>query len=220
MGTIIENFPDGASNSCARNNFKVRVAKAALPLLSIVALAGCAIHPVQQDVTNLPTKVIVERIRCEARLAIVDKAIDLLRKETKDPTGRSAAIADRLEKARGGPIVFNPAGLPLETQRIFYNRYINTVIAYDFLFNITEDNKVGAVADPVRLITNGTFGVGVTGSSDFNRNNLRNFELSDSFGRLLENRDLPCTKDYLPENYVYPIAGTVGLRGLIETSSI
>jgi hypothetical protein len=217
MGTIVENFTDGFLGTFSRKNLGALATKAILPLLSAAALGGCAIHPVQRDVTNLPLKIVVDRIRCEARLAVLDKAIGLLR-QSKDPTGRSAVIADRLESQRGGPIVFNPVELPTTQQRMFYNRYINTVIAYDFLFNITEDNKVAGAVDPIRLITNGTAGIGINGSSDFNRNNLRKFDLSDSFGNLLSNKKLDCgTKDYVPDNYVYPIAGSVGLREIIDT---
>jgi hypothetical protein len=33
------------------------------------AAAGCAIHPLPEDVTGVPTYVIAKKIRCEARTA-------------------------------------------------------------------------------------------------------------------------------------------------------
>ena len=90
-------------------------------------------------------------------------------------------------------------------------------IAYDFTFDITEDNKALAVLDPVRLITNGTAGIGLSGSGEFNRNNSRHFVISDNFANLLSNASLPCRDDDKPKNFAYPIAGSVGIAELIDT---
>lgn len=227
---------NGIINGCLRRLSRA-AAKPLFPLLSAFALAGCSIHPIQKDVTNLQTKQVVDRIRCEARLAIVDKAIDLLRKKADEldqaaaepKNARIAAklstgaqtlriIADGLVPQRGGKIIFNPGILPRGEPLDFYNRYINTVIAYDFMFNITEDNKVSAAADPVRLITGGIVGAGLSGSSELTRNNVRTFKLSDTFGELLKNDVLQCdSPDYLPGNYVYPITGSIGLRDIVHT---
>jgi hypothetical protein len=215
-----------------------RIGAGARSLFSLVfagALAACSIHPTQEDVTRVPTKHIVDRIRCEARLAIVDKAIDLLRQKAEawerdaalPENMRSAAkfrkdaqrlrdIADGLVPRRRGPVFFRPEILPPGEPISFYNRYINTVIAYDFMFNITEDNKVAAAADPLRAITGGVVGGGLSGSSELTRNNVRTFKLSDTFGELLDNRDLDCASDYLPGNYVYPITGSIGLRDIVH----
>ena len=46
-------------------------------------------------------------------------------------------------------------------ERFIYEKYIITGIAYDFTFDITEDNSGAGVADPIRLITNGTYGIGL-----------------------------------------------------------
>src|SRR5947207_2693314 len=79
-------------------------------MLSVGALylSGCAIHPVQQDVTGLPTPVIVDRIRCETRLAIQDKSIELLRSYKEGNDERSKELADRLVAIRGRPTVVDP----------------------------------------------------------------------------------------------------------------
>lgn len=187
-------------------------------LIAVVALSsalsmGCAIHPVQQDVTGIPTTAIVDHIRCETRLAIQDKAIDLLEVYG---TSQARALATRFASGRGEPWRVDPnTDLPDPKERAFYNRYIETGIAYDFTFDITEDNKGGIVADPVRLITSGTAGLGLSGSSELNRNSTRHFIMSDTFDNLLRNPKLHCT-DTAP-NYIYPIAGAVGMTELIST---
>ena len=65
----------------APHAFWAGVARSVLPLLSLI-VSGCSIHPVQQDVTGVKPKDLVNFIRCEARLAIQDKAIEMLRGET------------------------------------------------------------------------------------------------------------------------------------------
>src|SRR5215208_6823125 len=51
-------------------------------LFSVAAIAlsflgaGCAIHPLPEDVTGVPTYYIVRQIRCEARSAVIETAIN------------------------------------------------------------------------------------------------------------------------------------------------
>jgi hypothetical protein len=206
-----------------------------LVVFPVAVLGGCAIHPVQQDVTGLPTTQIVRRIRCEARLAIIDKAIGMLGREAEKLADEPAlsfygltreqqlrklqSIAEKLNAGRTQTIEhIGVSELPTPRSRAFYIRYIDTVIAYDFLFNITEGGTAAAVADPVRLISNGSVGFGLNAGGTLRRNNLRNFALSDQFDDLLFDKKLQCRyPDYLPDNYVHPIAGAVGLRGAIDT---
>ena len=48
--------------------------------------AGCAIHPLPEDVTGVPTYYIVRQIRCEARSAVISSAINGLNNyEIDDP---------------------------------------------------------------------------------------------------------------------------------------
>jgi hypothetical protein len=212
-------------NSC-KQDFTMRGAvKIALPLISASVLAACSIHPVQQDVTGVPPRSIVDRIRCEARLAVLDKAINVVRRAaatlratTPLAANKFDAVAITLESQRGGPIDFDPRNLPTDGARSFYGRYINTVIAYDFLTQGTETNTVALAADPVRLITNGTVGITLGGRGELSRDNQRHFAIADSFEELLYDRTLKCeSSDYLPENFIYPVSGRVGLREVIDT---
>ncbi|MFZ8354239.1 hypothetical protein ACO1L2_13745, partial [Staphylococcus aureus] len=82
------------------------------------------------------------------------------------------------QRNRSKPIKFDPRELPTAGAKSFYRRYINTVIAYDFLMQGVENNKVALVADPVRLITNGAAGIALGGSSELMRDNQRHFSLA------------------------------------------
>jgi len=186
--------------------------KPAFVSMTAVLLAGCSTHPLQQDVTGVPTSVLVEYIRCETRLAIQDKAIDLLVHEKPDNP-----LISQLKTGRSFPW---PPGLRAHMnahERAVYDQYIKTGIAYDFSLDITEDNTASGAVDPVRLITNGTVGIGLSASGDFKRENLRHFVVSETAQDLLENDKLPCGPNYKSSNYTYPIAGKIGIDELIST---
>jgi hypothetical protein len=186
-----------------------------LPLLSLI-VSGCSVHPVQQDVTGVPPVEIIHHIRCETRLAIQDKAIGLLFNYKGGQYEPSIKLAESLKAQRGQVWKFDPRILTTREERAFYNRYIQTGIAYDFTLDITEDDKAALLADPIRLITNGVAGVGVGASGEFSRENARRFIMSDTFAKLLADDHLPCRGDGVP-NFVYPIAGSIGIRELIST---
>ncbi|MEH2562439.1 hypothetical protein [Bradyrhizobium sp. AZCC 2289] len=199
----------------APHAFWAAAARLVLPLLSLI-VSGCSIHPVQQDVTGVPPVDIIHHIRCETRLAIEDKAIELLLAYKGGQHEPSINLAKSLQTQRGQVWKFDPRILTTQEERAFYNRYIRTGIAYDFTLDITEDNKAALLADPVRLITNGVAGIGVGASGEFSRNNARRFIMSDTFAKLLADDHLVCGSEGV-ENFVYPIAGRIGIRELIST---
>jgi hypothetical protein len=199
----------------APHAFRAGATRLVLPLLSLI-VSGCSIHPVQQDVTGVPPVDIIHHIRCETRLAIEDKAIELLFAYKGGQHEPSINLAKSLQARRGRVWKFDPRTLTTQEERAFYNRYIQTGIAYDFTLDITEDNKAALLADPVRLITNGVVGIGVGASGEFSRNNARRFIMSDTFAKLLADDHLVCGGDGA-ENFVYPIAGRIGIRELIST---
>jgi hypothetical protein len=202
-----------------------RSARAASCLAPVIAAlsAGCSIHPIQEQVTGLPTTDLVKYIRCETRLAIQDKAIALLKVEAARKSGIDPAVVTSptiqyLETMRGQlwpPYLRSQMNAD---ERFIYDKYISTGIAYDFTFDITEDNLGAGVADPIRLITNGTYGVGLTASGDYRRQNVRHFVVSETAkSLLLQTPELYCLPEYRPSSYTYPISGNIGIRELIST---
>jgi hypothetical protein len=218
--------------SIAFGNIRCGACPARYLALAIAALSGgCSIHPVQQEVTGIKTDDLVQFIRCETRLAIQDKAIDLLKDEyatardlyvqthgVEPPFGPSPLISV-LTSYRGGywpPARIIKAGMNAH-ERAIYDKYIETGIAFDFSFDITEGNSGSGVADPIRLITNGTYGIGLSASGNYMRQNLRHFVVSDTAQSLLENVKLKCLSDYRGTSYTYPMSGRIGMKELIST---
>jgi hypothetical protein len=161
--------------------------------------------------SSLPTVNIVNHIRCESRLAIQKKAIELLRDKHGD-----TKLAYKLEHILGLGEVWNvnPYTELTAVECAFYFRYIQIGIAFNFTFDVTEDNKAALMADPIRLITNGMAGIGVNSSGEA----IRTFIVSETFARLLEDTIPGCGKSPLrPENFAYPVAGSIGMDELIST---
>jgi hypothetical protein len=214
MDVVIGKKGGHGERTGAPHTLRAGAARSVVLLFSLI-VAGCSIHPVQQDVTGVPPVEIIHHIRCETRLAIQDKAIELLLNYRDGQHQPSVALANSLKEIRGQAWNFDPRSLTTQEERAFYNRYILTGIAYDFTLDITEDNRATLLADPVRVITNGVAGVGLDASGDFSRNNARRFIMSDTFAKLLGDPRLACG-DRAP-NFAYPIAGRIGMKELIST---
>src|SRR5690349_18485200 len=115
----------------------LRLCAAALALTS----AGCAIHPLPEDFSGVPTDTIVQQIRCETRQAIIDSALgwlteeENLREHLVDLHSRNIGLQFR----SGRPIQqFRPElfrGRVRDRVRLFFD----TGIAYHFELQMTEN---------------------------------------------------------------------------------
>jgi hypothetical protein len=178
-------------------------------------LGGCAIHPLSVDVTRFDTNAIVLHIRCEAREALKHATTAFLldpRTPVPDSTRRSAqALADGTIKYED----FDPGKLD-RTARFYLLKYDNSAIAYDFTFDMAEDTAIGANVSFLSTMTGGAVGLAVGAGTDRQRQTIRNFRVSDTFGELRTMRE--CAYPYEHHrNYVYPVTGSIGLDEMVRT---
>jgi hypothetical protein len=176
-----------------------------------VGLPGCAIHPLPDETTGFRTREIVHHIRCEARAAIKRAIIDYF-KHAKLPD-----LAEQLEHSI--PLEQLDAFLRGAPDKVRANvvKYERAAIGYDFTFDITEQNTVGAEVDFINVFSRGTFSIGPKGQSDLQRQTVRIFRVNDTFHELILLDSKRCTEDGSPENFLYPVAGTIGLGEMIKT---
>jgi len=93
--------------------------------------------------------------------------------------------------------------------------YKTASIAYDFDFNITERNNAsGDVTAMIPFLNGGNFSLTANAGSNLTRNTIRNFKIVDSFDEL---RAIKCQPDYLATNFIYPIAGDIGVYEVVST---
>ena len=191
-----------------------------------IAMSGCAIHPLPEDFSGVPTTTIVKQIRCETRQAVIQLALGWL----TDPENLDLGRVDRRSRDVGlqfarqqRPIQqFHPklfSGHAKEVVQLFYE----TGVAYNFDLEMTEVNNLNTEINLLRALTGSTFTLGIKARADRSRKNERFFTITDTFSSLVRLRDNYCSgasigQDYnhhVPPNYAYPITGQIGVRGMI-----
>jgi hypothetical protein len=181
-------------------------------------VGGCAIHPLPEDVTGVPTYLIVRQIRCETRKAVIDSALGALTSDRRvDPASR--AIAEEFKEG-GRPIQqFKPALFKGEIGSIIQLFY-DTGVAYDFDLQMTEADNVDPEVDLAKPFGHSKYTWGVKGSFDRSRKNDRTFTITDTFSGLIALPKSYCENDdyngIVPPNYIYPIAGKIGVEHLVQ----
>jgi hypothetical protein len=203
------------------------------PIAAVAAvflLSGCAIHPLPEDVAGVDTSDIVRQIRCETREAAAQFVAGQLRK-----------LAEGGESQPGNPIAqrivsdydadhetisnFKPGvfvGPEYAQVRNFYNLIYTSGVAYNFILTMTEDNNLGANANFLGPWTS-TFTLGLVGNANRQRQNKRTFTVTDTVGTLLTTLNTPvrgvryCDGKIKGPNYVYPIAGHIGVDKMVKT---
>jgi hypothetical protein len=197
--------------------------RAAVMAASLFA-SGCAIHPLPEDVTGVPTYTIVRQIRCETRQAIIDSAVGWLTADGNEDRVDPASRAIGLEFANGRPIdQFRPElfkGRVASIVRLFFD----TGVAYTFDLEMTEVNDLGTEINLLKPFTTSKVTLGIKGGFNRQRKNERVFTISDSFGGLVRVPDSYCNgrtvqQNYnfvVQENYIYPIVGKIGVKRLVQ----
>jgi len=200
----------------------LRAALVASPLV----LAGCAIHPLPEDFSGVPTHTIVRQIRCETRQAVIDLALgwltsdDNLANRRVDPRSREIGLEFRSGKrliTEFEPKLFGGRVRPLV--QLFYD----TGVAYNFNLQMTEVNNVNTDINLLKPFTASSFTLGIKGNADRQRKNERIFTLTDTFSSLLrlppdycDGRFVGASYNYVVgPNHAYPITGEIGAKRLI-----
>ena len=185
-------------------------------------ISGCAIRPMPEDMTGVPTHIIVQQIRCETRQAIIGSAIGWLTNPVNLSEGRvdPASRAIGLQFAEGRPIQeFRPdlfRGRVAQLVKLFFE----TGIAYNFQLEMNEVNNLGTEINLLKPFTTSKATMGIKGGFDRSRKNERLFTITDTFNGLVQLPDSYCQgADYnfnVPPNYAYPIAGKIGVVRLVQ----
>ncbi len=177
--------------------------------------AGCAIHPLPEDVTGVSTYHIVRQIRCEARAAVIDSAIRGLKNYTPDPATQQIGL-DFESGAR--PIASLSYKLFQEPRiRSIVKLFFDTGVAYNFNLEMTENNDLGTEINLLKPFTSSNLTVGINAGFNRQRVNTRSFTVTDTFAKLVRDvSDEYCTKFIVTPNYVYPITGRIGIEKMVQ----
>jgi hypothetical protein len=193
-------------------------------------LSNCAIHPVPEDVTGVNTYHIVRQIRCETRAAAAKIVLRELRRLGTDHADQAAdPIAQRLvaqyEADPESISTFSPNLFPgpkYAQVRNLYSVIYSAAIAYNFDLTMNEQNNLGT---SINLLGPWVpkFTLGLTADANRGRTNERTFTVTDTFSELLTKLNTPirgqryCDGQIVQANYIYPIAGRIGVDELVLT---
>ena len=192
-----------------------------LKLVGVLALSAtlsaCMSRPLPKNAVRYNTYEITQKIRCEFRDAIRELVIGLLRSNKQFNTIQQISERklsyDRLLREKDDL-------LDVDSKRII-ERYELSAIAYEFNFDITEENNLNGGVDFLEILTRGQFKLGVTAQHDKKRQNIRNFRTSDNFGELISGSIMErvCARIERPDrgNHVYPISGSLDLAEIVDT---
>ena len=90
----------------------------------------------------------------------------------------------------------------------------DTTIGYEFTFDITENNDASGSVTWFLPLTGGNFQLKADAGSTLARQTTRNFTITDTFAVL---RKANCSPQALEKNWIYPIAGEIGIYEVVAT---
>jgi hypothetical protein len=202
-------------------------------VFALAALTGCAIHPLVDDVSPIPTEAIVAAARCELRLGLVHQVEVWFADEDKAVTG-----FDPNTLGDGDNLKLMKKRFPKIDLEGDWDQYMDIAIAYEWSFDITETNHADAgvgfrlpTLNPV-----GTFDLNAGGNGNLTRQAKRTFKNQDKFKDLLTKKWWSFCNDTVrsvehipntptdrppfvpkPERGLYPITGSIGLARAVTS---
>jgi hypothetical protein len=190
-------------------------------------IGGCTIAPKTDDFAHVSASNIARQVRCEAREAVIEALLGYL--ESPDNNQNKNKLDDysynvgrALRKAYtedpNAIRLFDPSHVTGFANTVTRHLY-GTGIAYYYDLTGLETNNVNPEVNLIRPTPiSSLFTLGVTGKFDRQRQNEWTFTITDKFGDLIQKTDARyCTNHLIKsENFVYPIAGKVGLAKLIK----
>jgi hypothetical protein len=205
----------------------------ATPLIFFgVIISGCSVVPLPDDVVGIDVAQISRKIRCEIRDGIQQKlAVTLIGLGKYKNDSEAVRVGNEL---KNGTMTLQAAERTGDLRRIspalksLLAEYLNTGVAYNFNLQGTINNDlnqgtlnitqgIGGFDTTKQLVSDGSRMIGLSGGITATRDNIVNFFVSDDFFTLSNKVDDEyCSDRSINANYLYPIAGKLGLYKLID----
>lgn len=180
---------------------------------SMVGVAGCSMHPLQDDVTRASSVDVVRKIRCEARTAVMTHAVGDDKKNSAEAT---ITLANSIYKrdVEKNKIAATEARRKA-IQKVLKPNLQNAAIGYDFKFTISEGDDASGNATLIFPFSNGKAFLGLGLGEDKERKSDRKFIIVDNFWELLAEPKESCSAS--SESWRYPITGDIGMDEVLGT---
>jgi hypothetical protein len=183
--------------------------------------AGCAIHPLPEDVTRVTSFDIVRQIRCETRdtlREVIIKWLEILATTQGSVRAQQLALQYRNDPASINTFHYDLFNTPeLKEVRATAKLFYDTGIAYTFDFTITEDNDLTADLGFLKQRPFSKVSLAINAGARRKRANERIFTVTDTFSGLLTKlTEKHCVGQIVGPNYIYPISGRIGVDKLVN----
>lgn len=100
--------------------------------------------------------------------------------------------------------------------RFVFAKYIQVAVAYNFSFDATETNNVGGGLTSIDTFLRGSRSLGLSASLNRSRQNNQTLTVTDTFQDLVyKMNDDYCDDTNRKRNYLYPVAGKVGIDQML-----
>ncbi|MCV9960648.1 hypothetical protein OIU34_01950 [Pararhizobium sp. BT-229] len=177
-------------------------------------LSSCtSVHPLPEDVTD-NTVTIVNKIRCEARGAVIQAIIAYLEKRDDQRDRQFAATLKADERALGN-LIRARSGKDISKQSYDYlNRYYYGAIGYDFKLDIERETNNAVSFSLIDAFRNHDRRFDIGAGQRRVQQATRDFRILDEFKELATLRDCGGKSEV---NIAYPIAGRIGLAETVST---
>jgi len=185
-----------------------------LTCFGAVGLAGCALYPIPDDVTSIPTEEIVRHARCEIRTEVIGY---LIHSEFIAPPATDKDIAVFLKYVESVKKKLKN-GQTLSDKESHLLGLMDVAAVYAFDFNITENNKADGDAGfslpfTVPKVLKGD----ASASLALTRLGSRIFATGDHWGQLISRPSLCADIRPRPGNFAYPLDGSIGVGRAVQT---
>jgi hypothetical protein len=193
-------------------------ARGGLAALALVAVAGCSVHPLPDDVSPIATEEIVKSARCEMRLGLFEHIERVLkRKQITQWKARDLESKEGWERFYAwlkAHVKQKPQDKELMDK---LHKYAQVAAAYDFDFNILEHNHLDAGVGFRNPLKNSILDLSAGGAVDASRRGQRTFKAQETFAQLVSGSHWCDRLEPRDQNLAYPITGSIGLRKVVET---
>ena len=193
-------------------------------ILCFIALlcSGCSLHPMPDDVTYpIKTEDIIFHARCEIRTTVLRNLVTLgFGAGGRDVIAKAKSLLSKVRAldarnaARPGSVDLDAKLTKAEKDLL---RWLDVAVAYDFDFNVAEQNNAdAAVGFKIPYVSPAAFNLSGNASLHMTRQGQRQFKAGEKWATLIA-RDECDAQPVRSRDGLYPISGRIGLDRLVDS---
>jgi hypothetical protein len=193
---------------CIRGGWRMRIVAMNVSAVAM-AVVGCSVYPIPDDVSFLRTENIVRFSRCEMRNSILNHMVERNYIFNSSDENEIKAKVDYVLNIK------DKSKLSDRDKDLL--RLTKVAAVYTFDFDVVEKNNVSAGAVFKLPWLTESLDAGVGGGIDLTRHGSRVFGAEDKWADVIKDKEI-CKNSHQPSaNIIYPITGSIGIGNVVKT---